>query len=129
MVGVLINFSGHMLSEEAGLLLAERFEKIINSKPIEFNFTGDVEEQLKEIFRGIPYTLDGSRPVTIIPPGQATFAILLVSYLHGIMGHFPSLCYLEVGLNGLYLPKVEYVMNIQSVRSTGRKWRAEIFSA
>jgi len=128
MTGVLLNFSGHPLCQEAASILEKRFEKIVNSKPIEFDFAADVEAQLTRVIHDIPYKLDGSRPITVIPPGQATLAILLVSYLHGIVGHFPSLCYLEARPDGLYLPKVEYVLSVQSVRSAGRKWRAAMFA-
>lgn len=129
MTGVLVNFSGHPLCHEATLILSDRFEKIVNSKPVEFDFSSNVEAQLTQIIQDISYKLDGSRPITIIPPGQSTLAVLLVSYLHGIIGHFPSLCYLEVSADGLYLPKVEYVMSVQSVRSAGRKWRSAMFVA
>ena len=128
MTGVLVNFSGHPLCKEAASILNERFEKIVNCKPIEFDFSDDVETQISIIIQNIPYKLDGSRPITNIPPGQATLAILLVSYLHGILGHFPSLCYLEARADGLYLPKIEYIMSVQSVRSAGRKWRTAMFA-
>lgn len=129
MAGLLINFSGHALSQEATSILGKRFERVVNVRPIEFDFSEDVDGQMKNIFREIPCKLDGSCPITIIPPGQATLSILLVTYLHGAIGHFPSICYLEATADGLYLPKVEYVMSMQSVRSAGRKWRGSMFSA
>lgn len=128
MQGNLINLSGHALSKETTRILEQRFNKIINMKPIDFDFEGDIEKQIISIINSIPCRLDGTIPITIIPPGQSTLSILLASYLHGALGHFPSLCYLEINSDGLYLPKTQYSVNTQSIRSAGRKWRTSIFT-
>lgn len=123
MNSVLINFSGHPLNQEAIAELNSAYGKLIDAKPIEIAFNDDVENQIKTLIENLPVKIDGSFSITIIPPGQATFAILLVSYLHGLIGHFPNLCYLERTNSGIYLPKTEYQVQPQEIRSAGRKFR------
>jgi len=120
---LLINFSGHLLNKIARSQLLNVYSEIIDSKPVDLVFDGSIEDQIREIVAKLPVDIDGSSSVSIIPPGQATFAVLLVSYLHGLMGHFPNLCYLELASDGLYLPKMEYSIQTQRIRSAGRKFR------
>jgi len=126
--GVLINFSGHQLSQEAVDFLSEHYEEIIQAAPIDFDFTDSIEEQLENSIINLCCSIDGARPVTIIPPGQSTLSILLMVYLHGIMGHFPAICYLELSDSGVYLPKVEFSINLNGVRSAGRRVRVKVFA-
>ena len=123
MSSVLINFSGHPLNQEVIDGLQSTYGNLINAKPIEIAFDDDVERQIKNLIESLSIKIDGSFPITIIPPGQATFAILLVSYLHGLMGHFPNLCYLERTSSGIYAPKAEHLVQPQEIRSAGRKFR------
>lgn len=127
MKSILINFSGHKLSHEAQKELQLNFNTIIDTRPIEIKFDDYVEQQITSIINELPIKIDGSSPITIIPPGQATFAILLVSYLHGLMGHFPNLCYLERSSKGIYLPRTEYVVQPHEIRSAGRKFRSSLY--
>jgi hypothetical protein len=126
-MSILINFSGHFLCKEATEILKKKYETILNYEPIDFDFEKDIETQVSKIISNIPCTLDGSIPLSIIPPGQATLAILLVSYIHGITGFFPMICYLQINEHGLYLPKAEYTINLQSIRASGRKYRTTLF--
>ncbi|CAI8954174.1 CRISPR-associated protein Csx15 [Pseudomonas sp. IT-P294] len=123
MNSVLINFSGHSLNQKVIDELTSTYDKLIDAKPIEITFDGDVEKQIHGLVESLPVKIDGSFSITIIPPGQATFAILLVSYLHGLIGHFPNLCYLERSNSGIYIPKTEYQVQPQEIRSAGRKFR------
>lgn len=126
--GIIINFSGHPLSREAFLALSEHFEEVIQAAPISFDFTGSVERQLEDIVVGLRCKIDGTKSVTIIPPGQSTLSILLITYLHGLMGHFPAICYLELSDSGIYLPKIEFSINSNHVRSAGRNFRTRSFT-
>lgn len=123
MNSVLYNFSGHPLNSDVVTELKTIYDMLIDVKPIEINFDDNVEEQIRKLVESLPTKVDGSFAITIIPPGQATFAILLVSYLHGIIGHFPNLCYLERTSSGIYAPKAEYLVQPQEIRSAGRKFR------
>lgn len=123
MNSVLINFSGHSLNQDVIEELKSTYGELIDAKPVEIAFDDDVEKQIKSLVGGLSIKIDGSTSITIIPPGQATFAILLVSYLHGLIGHFPNLCYLERMNNGIYAPKTEYLVQPQAIRSAGRRFR------
>ncbi len=129
MKSVIVNFSGHSLCEDTEVILRERYDLLINSEPCDFDFIGDTEQQIEEIISGLSCKIDGTSSLTIIPPGQSTLSILLVCYLHGLIGHFPKICYLELGEVGLYLPKVEYDIDTQKIRTAGRKYRKYIYSA
>lgn len=129
MNNILINFSGHPLCKEAIDVLKEKYDVIISPEPIDFDFDADIEMEISDIFRKIPHVLDGSVPLAIIPPGQSTIAILLVSYIHGMIGHFPPICYLQIRDDGLYIPRAEYTISTQSIRSAGRKYRTTTFKS
>lgn len=123
MSSILINFSGHSLSSEAIIMLKSSYDILVDVKPIEIIFDNTMENQIRSLVESLSITLDGSSAITIIPPGQATFAILLVSYLHGVIGHFPNLCFLDRTNSGIYIPKMEYQVQLQEIRSAGRKFR------
>jgi hypothetical protein len=115
-----------VLCKEANNLLSSEYEVVLDAFWPEFNFDDSIEEQLRQVVKRLPIRLDGTIPVTIIVPGQATLAVLLMSYLHGILGHFPKVCYLEQSDSGLYLPRFEYIVNAQSIRTAGRRFRGAI---
>lgn len=117
------------LSHDAIQFLSDYYEEVIQAEPINFDFANPAEEQLESLLTNLPCTIDGTKPVTVIPPGQSTLSILLITYLHGIMGHFPAICYLELSDSGVYLPKVEFSTNSNHLRTAGRKFRARFFKA
>lgn len=127
MRSVIINFSGHSLCGETESILKEKYDQVIDVPPYDFDFGGNVETQLKGLIENLTCKVDGTTSLTIIPPGQSTFSILLVSYIHGLTGHFPKICYLELGDVGLYFPKVEYDIDAQKIRSAGRKFRNYVY--
>lgn len=126
---IIINFSGHTLCHKTKEIFSDKYDMFFDVAPFNFDFKAEVEKQLEGLLREVDYVIDGSSVLTIIPPGQSTFAILLVSYLHGLTGHFPKICYLEMNNDGFYLPKTEYDISAQKVRSAGRKLRREMYSA
>lgn len=123
MNSILLNISGHPLNSQTRQALEKIHDCVIDANPIEIEFNGSIEEQIINFVEKIPVTIDGSSSITIIPPGQSTFAIILVSYLHGLIGHFPNICYLERTANGIYAPKLEYAINPQNIRVAGRRIR------
>ncbi|TFI05137.1 MULTISPECIES: CRISPR-associated protein Csx15 [unclassified Herbaspirillum] len=124
MISALINFSGHPLNLTARKELEGIHTKVIDVRPVEISFDEDIEKQISQLISSLPIRIDGSFSITIIPPGQATFAILLVSYLHGLIGHFPNICYLERSAKGIYVPKAEYEIQPQDIRAAGRRFRS-----
>lgn len=125
MRSLLLNFSGHPLNQHARNDLAQRFDRVIDAPIVEITFDDSIATQIERIVCGSKIRIDGSFSLTIIPPGQSTFAILLVSYLHGLIGHFPNICYLERSPEGLYMPRVEYQIQPHEIRGLGRKFRVE----
>ncbi len=123
MDSLLVNFSGHPLNERAREELSGLYDFLVDSRPLDIDFDADVGVQIEAAVKALGVRIDGSSSVTIIPPGQATFAILLVSYIHGLIGHFPNICYMARCENGLYLPSVEYEIQPQKIRNAGRKFR------
>ena len=67
------------------------------------------------------------RPITILPPGQSTFAILLFCYLHGILGYPPNICYLEADENNCFFPKSLFKINLNQIKTSARTIRQEIW--
>ena len=125
MKSLLINFSGHPLNQQARDELSRNHDVIVESKPVEIIFDDTVQKQIESIIKNLGVKMDGSFALTIVPPGQSTYAILLISYLHGIFGHFPNVCYLELSPAGLYLPKEDYILQPRQLRTAGRQYRFE----
>jgi hypothetical protein len=126
---VIINYSGHPLSQDAKEALGRRYDLVVQPDPIIFDFSADANSQLESVAKKTLYDVDADSVLTIIPPGQPTLAILLISYLHGLLGHFPNLCYLELGQDGMYLPKSEYEYVTQNSRTAGRLFRTRHYKA
>ena len=99
----LLNFSGHALSGEVKKDLLSRYKAIEDIFDFDINFSRDIDSQFKEILAKVECPLDGSVSVTIIPPGQSTLSILLIIFLHGLLGYFPAVCYLKSEASGQYL--------------------------
>ena len=125
---IIVNYSGHLLSKEASVSLGSAFDEIIQPDPFHFDFTADANEQLGVIVARTLESLDSESVLTIIPPGQSTLAILLVSFIHGLIGHFPRLCYLELNESGMYMPLTEFHISTQNVRTAGRFFRMKKFT-
>ena len=127
MSDVLLNFSGHKLCLKSRKLLENKF-KIVEDIPFfEINFQSDVEEQIRSIVRKIKAPLDGSLSISIIPPGHSTLAILILVFLHGILGYFPKICLLQAEESGRYIPTSLFCIDGYLMRKAGRSFRQEIW--
>ena len=124
---VLLNFSGHTLSKEAKKELVKKFDKIESLFFDNINVSEDIDKQLKRILDKVKSPLDGSIPITIIPPGHSILAILLMSYLHAALGHFPNMCMLDLANQGVYLPCNIFYSNVNKLRTSGRIFRQELW--
>lgn len=123
---VLLNISGHPLSEESTLELSKKFSSIETIPFDAIDFQEDVESQIRNIFQLVKAPLDGSINVTIIPPSHSTMAILLLTYLNGLLGRFPTICLLQPIENGDYRPTNLFYIDSHSLREKGRSFRQEI---
>jgi hypothetical protein len=125
----LINLSGHMLSPEAHRGLDSRFDGIETIAIDAIDFNKSVEDQMKNLFAQVKTTIDGSVAVTVILPGHSVLAALVVVYLHGTLGHFPSICLLQSSESGPYVPTNIFYIDAKDVRSSGREFRQELIKS
>jgi hypothetical protein len=124
----LINFSGHALSKQAKETLLSEFSEIDEVYIETISFEKDVEEQIKLVMSHVKFKLDGSVPISVILPGQATIAVLMISYLHGIIGSFPNVCLLEESDEGIYLPTNIFTISNNKLKKAGRVFRQELWN-
>lgn len=123
----LINFSSHALSEKAKEMLKVEYDIIEEIYIHSIDLRGDVGGQLQEVIRKVETKLDGSIPISIIVPGQATIAVLLIAFLSGILGHIPNVCLLEMDNDGFYVPTSKFIFNGSKIKSDGRRFRQELW--
>ena len=123
----LLNFSSHALSDKAKVMLGAQFQIIEEIFFDHVDFQTEIKDQLEQVLLKVNCPLDGSIPITIIVPGQATVAVLLISYLSGIIGHIPNICLLEMDKDGFYIPTNIFFFNGNQLRSDGRKFRQEMW--
>lgn len=122
----LINFSGHPLSQVATEDLMERFSTIETVPIPSFDFSCDVDLQLRELIGTVKTKLDGSLPVSVILPGHSTLAVLLVIFLHGLLGHFPPMCLMLPTSDGVYRPSSIFYVDAHGLRSQAREVRQDM---
>ena len=125
MSAILLNFSGHKFCQKTRQELELKYSIIQDVPFYEIDFGENVEFQLEELFRCVETPLDGSLPVSIIPPGQSTLAIILMVFIHGILGYFPKICLLESKGSGEYIPTNIFCIDGYNLRKAGRSFRQE----
>ncbi len=123
----LINMSGHSLVPSAIKKLEEMFgirrHQIYDINPGDAKLDKLVEHSQKLVKEA--YEIIGDNLLTghylIIPPGFSPLSLCLVSFLHGLAGHFPLIVVL--GKEGRdYLPKS--IIDLQTIRDEARKLRS-----
>jgi hypothetical protein len=123
----LLNLSGHPLSI-AAIKKVKGSKFIIEEVPFkEIEFRGNVEFQIKRIFKNVKSPIDGTDPIFIIPPGHNVLAILIVTYLHGLLGRFPTVCMLKENKQGVYLPYKLFEIDINNLRKKARNMRQKLW--
>jgi hypothetical protein len=125
MARILLNVSGHPLSRTAKRMLEVEYDVVETLALPEIDFSSPVEEQIRDIFTQTKSPLDGSNPVTVVLPGHATVAVLVLIYLHGLLGHYPSICLLEQR-SGEYVPTNLFSIDAQRLRMSGRAFRQQL---
>ena len=124
----ILNISGHPLSQEAIEIFAQKFDVIEDVKFNLINFNIDINSQIESVINLILTPLDGTVGITIIPPSPSVFAILITSYIEGLLGNYPSICLLEPNKDGIYVPNFNATTNGNILRKYARerrlnKWR------
>ncbi|MBD2703416.1 hypothetical protein IC229_22420 [Spirosoma sp. BT702] len=119
----LLNISGHPLSNIAIDVFRQKFDIIEDVKFNLIDFNDDIIFQIEAIVNLIKIPLDGTVGITIIPPSQSFFAVLLTIYIEGLLGNYPSICLLEPNEDGVYVPNFNALINGHNVRKQGREKR------
>lgn len=119
----LLNISGHPLSNLAIDIFNKNFDIIEDVKFDLINFNDDVISQIEDIVNLIKIPLDGTIGITIIPPSQSFFAVLITIYIEGLLGNYPSICLLEPNEDGIYIPNFNALVSGHNVRKQGRERR------
>ncbi len=123
----LINMSGHSLVPSAIEKLEKKFgirrHQIYDINPGDAKLDKLIEHSQKLVEE--MYDTIGDNLLTgqylIIPPGFSPLSLCLVSFLHGLAGHFPLIVVL--GKEGKdYLPKS--IVDLQIIRDEARKVRS-----
>ena len=120
---LLLNCSGHALSDATANELRSRFSQLETIPIDNIDFQQPVEPQLRRMLELVKAPLDGSIPVTLILPGHPMLAVLLCVYLHGILGHHPAVCLLQPDENGSYRPANIFYVDSQVIRAEARAFR------
>ena len=122
----LINMSGHQLLKPAIDELEEKYgikrHQIYDINPGDAKLDKLVEHSqmlVEKIYEKIGENLPNGQYL-IIPPGFSPLSLCLVSFLHGLAGHFPLI--VVMGKEGkVYLPK--NIVDLQIIRDESRKMR------
>ena len=64
-----------------------------------------------------------TRPLLVNPPGYGPAAFVLLSELHGRIGHFPSLVRLRPKSSSITSYEVAELLNLQTIRDAARERR------
>lgn len=120
MTKILLNLSGHPLSKEATNKFEHDYTLIVSAAEYHIDFEKDINSQIKKLIESLNIIIDGSQSITVIPPGHSILAILTITYIHGLIGFFPRICYMDLNDDDIYVPKKEFTIKLQDIRKTAR---------
>jgi len=91
----IVNF-GHPFSEEALSQLRKlgKEELKIQSIKVSIELHQDLEAQVSKLVDQISFPLDGTEPLTLVPPGLSVISAMLMAEIHGRTGVFPRVIHL-----------------------------------
>ncbi len=124
----ILNFS-HPLTEQQinqiSACLGSRPTQILDVKT-HFNADTPFAEQTQELFTKLGVSSDSLQQDIwlVVPPALNYIAAIVLAYLHGRMGHFPSIIRLKP-VNEQFVTTYELaeIMNLEEVRQTARSER------
>jgi len=132
---IVLNLSSHELSEQDEKRLSELIadgkpipQECIHNLFIDFEDEKPFVEQFEKLLDELPISrqaLQSADRLFLNPPGQAHITVLVVSYLHGLRGSFPSLIRVGPVSDGTATRyEIIEVIDLQaSVRRLGRRAR------
>ena len=123
---LLLNISGHSLSESAIKEFENKYDAIETIPFDEVDFSLPIEPQIDRILAAAKSPLDGSCAVTVVLPGQSTLAVAVFIYLHGMLGFFPDIYLLQPSADGVFMPSSLLSVDSRQLRMKGRALRQTI---
>jgi hypothetical protein len=129
---LILNFTHPLTSEQQAQIeaLANISIEEVRTIRVQINQEELLEPQFTAIVDATGLTSEEwqTRPLLINPPGYAPAAFVLLSELHGRIGHFPTLVRLrQLNLRSLHRTTATYevaeLLNLQSIRETARRRR------
>jgi len=116
---IVLNFSGHILSEEA---IAQLPDKPIGSVLLNVDFSKDIVEQIRDAFDKIDYDFNTPEQIAIVPPGLGSLASIIVAEIQGRTGQLPRIIVLSRDENkGIFL--VNRVVDLEETKRGARSKR------
>lgn len=92
---------------------------------VQINQEGRLEPQIAALIDNLGLSSEEwqTRPLLVNPPGYAPAAFVLLTELHGRMGHFPSFIRLRPKSGPIPAYEVAELLNLQAVRESARERR------
>ncbi len=129
MKSILLNVSGHTLQPDTRQRLLEQYQDICEIQVPVIVPREDVGHQLKQFLNDVNAHIRVDQPVSVILPGYSVLAVILVAYLHGLLGYFPEVCILEASSPGVYVPSATIKADIAAIRVAARRVRNHLSDA
>lgn len=126
---ILLNFSHPLTAEhrvQIETLAGQSVTRVIDV-PVQIDHAQPLSDQVTAIAdrAGLPPTEWQNLPLLVNPPGYAPAAAALLAELHGRMGHFPALLWVQpVPDSTPTRYQVSAVVNLQDLREAARQRRA-----
>lgn len=124
---LILNFSHPLTTDHQAQITALASTTIdeIRTIPVQIEQTQPLEPQIRAIVDAIQLTSEEwqTRPLLINPPGYAPAAFVLLSELHGRIGHFPALIRLRPKPGPVTTYEVAELLDLQAIRERARQCR------
>lgn len=128
MAGLMILNFGHPLTREQRQsireLTGQRISKVIDIA-CQFDPQRPFVEQVERMMDQVGLSAEDwqSLPILVNPPSFAPISCILMAYIHGFAGHFPSILRLRPVAGVAAQFEVAEIINLQEVRDRARGWR------
>ena len=129
MNSILLNASGHQLTEQSKRILLSRYDQIVDIVIPIIDPSLDISQQVATLLNEVNSVIRLNVPVAVILPGYSALAVILTAYLHGLLGYFPEVCLLDAASPGSYLPARALRADMGKVRMAARRIRQYLDSS
>lgn len=124
---LLLNFTHPLTAFQRGqieMMAGTPIEEVRLAR-VQINQEERLEPQIAALIDGVGLSSEEwqTRPLLVNPPGYAPAAFVLLTELHGRMGHFPSFIRLRPKSGPVPDYEVAELLNLQAVRESARERR------